>query len=87
MTQCNLMGIRNIEMRPWPLEKGQRGKGKEWITRGTVTGGSVHVAVSMYHQGRVTCQRQMMEGDGRCMRRMGRGERRQETGRLSPREQ
>ena len=33
------------------------------------------------------CQRQMMESDGRCMRQMGRGERRKETGRLSPREQ
>lgn len=29
----------------------------------------------------------MMESDGRCMRQMGRGERRKETGRLSPREQ
>ena len=56
MTQCNLMGIRNVEMRPWPLEKGQRGKGKGWLTRGTVTGGNVHVAVSVHHQRRGTCQ-------------------------------
>ena len=56
MTQCNLMGIRNVEMRPWPLEKGQRGKGKGWLTRGTVTGGNEHVAVPVHHQRRGTCQ-------------------------------
>ena len=49
-----LDGHQNIEMRSRPFEKGQRGKGKEWITRGTVTGGGVHVAVSVHHQRRVT---------------------------------
>ena len=49
-----MTGIRNIEMRSRPFEKGQRGKGKEWITRGTFSGGGVHVAVSVHHQRRVT---------------------------------